>query len=89
MPKPKAQTIGKPAFRASGSDASKRARFQPWTFRRSKPGKYLVRKVFCAAVKFMIVKTMSMHEFQFDGKIYRQKLGGSIRLGLFGVVSDI
>ena len=32
---------------------------------------------------------MSLHEFAFDGKIIRQKSGGSIGLDLTGVVADI
>ena len=37
----------------------------------------------------MIVKTMSLHDFRFDGKVYRQRRGGSIGLDLTGVISDI
>ena len=37
----------------------------------------------------MIVKTMSLHDYVFDGKIIRQKEGGSIGLDLTGVVADI
>ena len=51
-------TQGKPTFRASGSDASIQVRFQPWIFCRSKPGMYIVRRMFCAAVKLRVVKTM-------------------------------
>ena len=32
---------------------------------------------------------MSLHDFHFDGDIYRQKSGGSIGLDLTGVLSDI
>ena len=32
---------------------------------------------------------MSLHDFQLDDKIFRQKEGGSIGLDLTGVVSDI
>ena len=41
------------------------------------------------AVKIMIEKTMSLHDYVFDGKIIRQKGGGSIGLDLTGVVADI
>ena len=37
----------------------------------------------------MIVKIMGLHDYVFDGKIIRQKSGGSIGLDLAGVVADI
>ena len=37
----------------------------------------------------MIMRTMSLHDYVFDGKIIRQKEGGSIGLDLTGVVADI
>ena len=37
----------------------------------------------------MIVKTMNLHDYVFDGKIIRQKEGGSIGLDLTGVIADI
>ena len=40
-------------------------------------------------MRLMIVKTMSLHDFQLDGQLYRQSRGGSIGLDLTGVVSDV
>ena len=37
----------------------------------------------------MIERTMSLHDYVFDGKIIQQKGGGSIGLDLTGVVADI
>ena len=37
----------------------------------------------------MIKTTMSLHDFHFEGRIYRQTSGGSIGLDLTGVFSDI
>ena len=53
------------------------------------PGQRLIRRMFCLAVRVMIEKTMSVHDFQLDGKYYRQSGGGSIGLDLTGVVSDL
>ena len=46
-------------------------------------------KMFARAVRIMIEKVMSLHDYVFDGKIIRQKMGGSIGLDLTGVVADI
>ena len=40
-------------------------------------------------MRVMIQKTMSVHDFQLDGKLYRKRGGGSIELDLTGVVSDL
>ena len=45
--------------------------------------------MFCRAIKIMIVKTMSLHDYVFDEKIIWQNEGGSIGLDLTGVVADI
>ena len=37
----------------------------------------------------MIEKTMEMHDYEFDGKIYRQLKGGAIGMDLTGVMADI
>ena len=78
-----------PTFVSSGSAAGSDERYGPWFFPRRAPRGVEVRRMFCIAVRVMIVKTMSLHDFQLDGKIYRQSSGGSIGLDLTGVVSDI
>ena len=80
---------GKPTFYASGSHKKEEVRHGPWVFPRAKPSQLITRKMFCSAIEVMITKTMAMHDFQFDGKVYRQKCGGSIGLDLTGVISDI
>ena len=45
--------------------------------------------MFSIAVGMMIRRTMELHDFCIDGRIFRQKRGGSIGLDLTGVVSDI
>ena len=48
-----------------------------------------MREMFCDAIGCMIRKTMSMHDFGFDGKIYRQRSGGAIGMDLTGILADI
>ena len=45
--------------------------------------------MFGIAVGVMVRRTMELHDFCIDGKIFRQKRGGSIGLDLTGVVADI
>ena len=45
--------------------------------------------MFCIAVREMIEKTMPLHYYQLDGKVYRQSSYGSIGLDLNVVMSDI
>ena len=45
--------------------------------------------MFCKAIQIIIVKTMSLHDIIFNGKIYRQEKGGAIGLDLVGVVASI
>ena len=45
--------------------------------------------MFCKAARAMIIKTVSLHDFQLDGQLFRQSGGGSIGLDLTGVVSDV
>ena len=78
-----------PTFVASGSDLNLDVRYGPWVFRRRSPSRAVVRRMFCSAVRLMIVKTMSLHDFQLDGQLYRQSRGGSIGLDLTGVVWDV
>ena len=78
-----------PLFHASGSNMDEEARFGPWRFPLDVPDVVTTRRMFCSAIQLMIVKTMSLHDFRFDGKVYRQRRGGSIGLDLTGVISDI
>ena len=78
-----------PTFVSSGSSLDKRTRHDPWIFPRAKPHNTIIRKMFCMTIECMIRKTMELHEFKFNGKIYRQIRGGAIGLDLTGVVADI
>ena len=78
-----------PTFVASGSGPDRRTRFEPWIFPRNKPHNQIIRKMFCMVIETMVVRTMALHEFMFDGKLYRQVSGGAIGLDLTGVVADI
>ena len=78
-----------PKFTASGSKIKKNERFLPWIFTEEAPTQEVTRKMFCVAIRIMIIRVMELHDFHFDGKIYRQKAGGSIGLDLTGVVSDV
>ena len=82
--------IGRPpTFVASGSDTDQSVRYGPWVFTEEEPDDETVRKMFCVAVGVMVKRTMELHDFCIDGKVFRQKGGGSIGLDLTGVVSDI
>lgn len=78
-----------PTFEASGSSTVKETRFEPWVFPEGSPGDSVVRTMFSIAVGVMVRRTMELHDFCIDGRIFRQKKGGSIGLDLTGVVSDI
>ena len=78
-----------PVFETSGSDPDKSKRHEPWIFPKNRPHEDIVRKMFCMAIEIMVIKTMSLHDFQFDDRVFRQKSGGAIGLDLTGVVSDI
>ena len=78
-----------PKFECSGSDLDISVMFEPWIFSGEVPEVDVVRNMFCIAVGVMVKKTMELHDFAIDGKIFRQKKGGSIGLDLTGVVSDI
>ena len=49
----------------------------------------IVREMFCDAIGIMIKKTMEMHDYKFDSKVYRQLKGGAIGIDLTGVIADI
>ena len=70
-----------PKFTASGSKLKMEERFQPWIFPEERPNPDMIRKMFCIAVRVMIIHVMSLHDFHFDGVIYRQRTEGSIRSG--------
>ena len=78
-----------PTFEASGSSQDRSERHDPWIFPRRKPHNDIVRKMFCMAIEVMIVRTMTLHEFEFDGKLFRQIRGGAIGLDLTGIVADV
>ena len=78
-----------PTFETSESSVKKDARFDPWVFPEGSPTDAEVRVMFCIAIGFMVKRTMELHDFCIDGRIFRQKKGGSIGLDLTGVVSDI
>ena len=78
-----------PTFTASGSDTDIDKRLGPWVYKNTTPSENEKKKMFCMAVRIMIEKTMSLHDYVFNGDIIRQKGGGSIGLDLTGVVADI
>ena len=78
-----------PTFVASGSDPDIDKRLGPWEYKNITPTDEEKKRMFCLAIKIMIEKTMSLHDYVFNGKIIRQKGGGSIGLDLTGVVADI
>ena len=78
-----------PTFTASGSEPDIEKRLGPWMFKKIEPSEAEKKKMFARAVRIMIEKVMSLHDYVFDGKIIRQKMGGSIGLDLTGVVADI
>ena len=80
---------GKPTFTASGSSKKVMIRHGPWIFPQRGPNLMMTRKMFCLAIRVMVEKAMSLHDFHFDGQVYRQSGGGSIGLDLTGVISDI
>ena len=45
--------------------------------------------MFCHAIETMIIQVMSLHDFQFNGKIYRQVEGGATGIDLTGVIAEI
>ena len=86
----KSTTKGRPPiFTKSGSDIDIEKRLGPWTFKNKTPSEVEKKRMFCLAIRIMIERTMSLHDYVYDGKIIRQKGGGSIGLDLTGVVSDI
>jgi hypothetical protein len=69
---------------SSANAAKLEAMHGPWWFRGKISNRAVVRMVFYFAVRVMVVKTMSLHDFQLDEKLYRQSGGGSIGLDLTG-----
>ena len=78
-----------PIFVCSGSDHDMRKRHEPWIFPTIEPNPRKVRQMFCIAIEIMIVKVMGLHDFQFNGKIYRQVEGGATGIDLTGIVAEI
>ena len=48
-----------------------------------------VRRMFCKCIESLINICMSLHDFTFNGKVYRQEKCGAIGLDLVGVVASI
>ena len=68
--------IGRPpTFTSSGSEPDKEKRLGPWKYKNTKPNEEIERMMFCRAIRIMIEKTMSLHDYVFDGDIIRQKSG--------------
>ena len=87
---PKRKFKGKnPIFENSGSLNNTRGRHAPWIFKREEPSDQLIRNMFCKAIEIIIIKAMSLHEFTFNNKIYRQDKGGAIGLDLVGIIASI
>ena len=78
-----------PLFEASGSNQDRDIRYGPWVFPDGTPDDDTVRNMFSIAIGVMVRRTMELHDFCIDGKIFRQKRGGSIGLDITGVVADI
>ena len=78
-----------PIFQCSGSDQNKDKRHEPWIFPQVEPDPGKVRQMFCHAIETMIIQVMSLHDFQFNGKIYRQVEGGATGIDLTGVIAEI
>ena len=78
-----------PLFVANGTVRDEEKRHAAWVFPVSIPEANVVREMFCEAVGCMIRKTMDLHDFCFDGRIYRQRSGGAIGMDLTGVIADV
>ena len=79
----------KPKFTASGVKRKESERLSAWEFVDEIPDSSTVKRMFCDALGLMIEKTMRLHDFKFNGKIYRQKKGGAIGMDLTGVIADV
>ena len=77
-----------PTLTASGTSQDKAVKFGPWRFKQV-PDEVTIRLLFCIAIECMIKVTMALHDFQFNGTVYRQRSGGSIGLDLTGIISDV
>ena len=75
-------------FECSGSNLNKAVRYEPWIFPEAVANETGIKKMFCVAVGIM-VRTMALHDFVIDGRVFRQEKGRSIGLDLTGVMSDI
>ena len=70
-----------PIFTTSGSSKDDSKRLDPWVFGKRPPSRRKIRRMFCYAIRLMMRETMKSHDFQFNGHVYRQREGGSIRYG--------
>ena len=78
-----------PEFEASGSHVDRSIRYEPWVFKDDSLEEDVVRIKFCIAIGVMVRRTMELHDFEIDGKVFWQKKGGSIGLDLTRVIADI
>ena len=78
-----------PKFTCSGTSNKEENRMNAWIFEKEEPDDTIVRGMFCDAIGIMIKKTMEMHDYKFDSKVYRQLKGGAIGMDLTGVIADI
>ena len=72
-----------PVFECSGSDPNKDKRYDPWIFPEEVPSEEEVRWMFCVAIGAMVKRTIELHDYVIDGRIFRQGKGGSIGSGDF------
>ena len=79
----------KPKLTGSGTSNNREVRMKAWIFKKEKPDDRVVRKMFCDALGIMIKKTMEMHDYKYDKRIFRQVKGGAIGMDLTGVIADI
>ena len=78
-----------PIFECSGSKNDSIDRYEPWIFNSDEPDDIQIRMMFCKTMEIIIMKALSLHDFIFNGKIYRQNRGGAIGLDLVGVIASI
>ena len=78
-----------PEFTGSGSESKREDRMRPWVFGGDVPGDEVIGRMISKAIGCMIQATMKMHDYKFDGKMYRQREGGAIGMDLTGVIADV
>ena len=80
----------KPEFLTSGTERLKKKRLSLWIFpKKEESADPRKRLMLCLAIEVMVNRVMILHDFLFDGVVYRQTGGGAIGLDLTGVLSDL